>query len=40
MIISGLEANKMHLRLTALFINKAKWAFLIILCYIVLFFLT
>ena len=34
MIISG---NKMHLRPTALFTNKAKQAFLITLCYIVLF---
>ena len=39
MIISRLEANKMHLRPTALFTNKAKWAFLITLCYIVLFFM-
>ena len=38
MIISGLEANKMHLKLTALFINKAKWAFLVTLCYIVFFY--
>ena len=39
MIISGLEANKYVLRPTALFTNKAKWAFLITctLCYNVLF---
>ena len=37
MIISGLEANEVHLRPTALFTNKAKWAFLITLCYNVLF---
>ena len=38
MIISGLEANKMRLRSTALFTNKAKGAFFITMCYIVLFF--
>ena len=37
MIITGLEANKMYFRHTALFTNKAKRAFLITLCYIVLF---
>ena len=37
MIISGLE-SKCILRPTALFLNKAKQAFFITLCYIVLFF--
>ena len=29
MIISGLEANKMHFRHSDLVTNKAKWAFLL-----------
>ena len=33
MITSGLEANKMCLRPTALLTNKAKWAFLVTFCY-------
>ena len=40
MIISGLEANKCILRPTALFTNKAKWAFLVTFCYNVLFIMT
>ena len=38
MITSGLEANKIHLRPTGLFANKAKRAFLITFCYTVWFY--
>ena len=38
MIISGFEATECILRLTALFTNKSKQAFLITMYYIVLFF--
>ena len=40
MIISGLEDNRMHFKTTALFTKNAKLAFLIVMCYIVLFFMT
>ena len=36
MIISGFEANQMHFK-NPLLTEKAKWAFLITLCYIILF---
>ena len=39
MITSGLKANKMHFKTQSLFTNKAKRAFLITLCYIVLLFM-
>ena len=35
--ISGLEANKTHFESHCFVYNKAKWAFLITFCYIVLF---
>ena len=39
MIISGLEANKMHFKTHCFVYKQAKQAFSITLCYIVLFFM-
>ena len=40
MIISGLEANKMHFKTQCFVYKHSKLAFLITLCYIVLIFMT